>query len=155
MQLNDEILFGLEKFLAEKYIKSQDKILFQACYNPAMSLDSIVHIVTKTFQDKLFSMIREKNLDEVDVYKNANITRQAFSKIRSKKDYHPSKNTVFSLAIGMKLNMDEASELLEKAGYTFSSASKSDLIVQYFIYHKIYNIDAINEALNKYGFGTL
>jgi hypothetical protein len=55
----------------------------------------------------------------------------------------------------MKLNIDEASELLEKAGYSFSSANKGDLIIQYFLYHKSYNIFAINEVLDKYGFEIL
>lgn len=35
------------------------------------------------------------------------MSRKLFSKIRSEKNYHPSKNTIFSLAIGMKLNIDE------------------------------------------------
>ena len=72
--------------------------------------------------------MREKNLDEVEVYKKGNISRQLFSKIKSEKDYHPAKNTIFSLAIGMELSISETSELLEKAGYSFSSAIKSDLI---------------------------
>ncbi len=33
------------------------------------------------------------------------------------KKYHPSKNTIFSLAIGMKLNIDETAKLLDSAGY--------------------------------------
>lgn len=100
-------------------------------------------------------MMREKNLDEVEVYKKGNISRQLFSKIKSEKDYHPTKNTIFSLAIGMELSISETSELLEKAGYSFSSAIKSDLLIKYFISNKNYNIFAINEALDKYGFSPL
>lgn len=120
-----------------------------------MTIESIAESKIETFQDKLFSMIKEKQLDEVEIYKHGNISRQLFSKIRSEKDYHPTKNTVFSLAIGMGLNIDETSELLEKAGYTFSSASKADLIIQYFLYHKNYDIFAINEVLERYGFEIL
>lgn len=156
--LTENQLSELEDYLLKNYVdpKNVDKICFQAAYNPfeGKSLEDVIKEPVETFQDKLFSMIKEKNLDEVEVYKNANITRQAFSKIRSEKDYHPAKNTVFSLAIGMKLSIDETSELLKKAGYSFSSANKAALIVQYFIYHKIYNIDAVNEALEKYGFSA-
>ncbi len=65
------------------------------------------------------------------------------------------KNTVFALAIGMHLTIDETSELLDVAGYAFTSASKMDLIIQYFMYHTNYNIFAINEVLNKCGLETL
>lgn len=50
----------------------------------------------------------------------------------------------------MKLNIDETAKLLDSAGYAFTSASKTDLIVQYFLYHKKYDIFAINEVLDKY-----
>ena len=100
-------------------------------------------------------MIAEKKLNEVEVYKKGNISRQLFSKIKSEKDYHPTKNTIFSLAIGMELSISETSVLLEKAGYAFSSAIKFDLIIKYFIEQSNYNIFAINEALDKYGFTPL
>ena len=100
-------------------------------------------------------MIRDKKINEVEMYKKGNISRQLFSKIKSEKDYHPTKNTVFSLAIGMELNIDETSELLAKAGYAFSTSSKIDLIIQYFMYHKNYNLFIINKVLDKYGFETL
>ena len=153
--VTEEFLEAIEDYLLEKYEPQTQKILFQTVDYSKITIENIVKTDVETFQDKLFQMIKDKNLDEVEIYKKGNISRQLFSKIRSEKDYHPAKNTVFSLAIGMELNIDEASELLEKAGFAFSSASKSDLIIQYFMYHKNYNIFAINEVLEKYGLETL
>ena len=158
--VTEEQLLDIQKFLNEKYKERTPTILFQteafaSGFDSEMSINDIVETKVESFQDRLFQMIREKQLDEVEMYKRGNISRQLFSKIKSEKDYHPTKNTVFSLAIGMKLNIDEASELLEKAGYSFSSANKGDLIIQYFLYHKSYNIFAINEVLDKYGFEVL
>ena len=156
--LSDELLLDLDSFIQKFYRdpRVEGTILFQTaacCYD--LELDSYLEQKRITFQDKLFEMIREKNLDEVEVYKKGNISRQLFSKIKSEKDYHPTKNTIFSLAIGMELSISETSELLEKAGYSFSSAIKSDLIIQFFMGNKNYNIFAINEALDKYGFSPL
>lgn len=119
------------------------------------SLDYMLRNQGETFQDRLFKLIKEKDLDEVEVYKKANISRQLFSKIRSEKDYHPTKNTVFSLAIGMKLDYEETSNLLAIAGYTFTPASKTDLVIQYFLNHKDYNIYKVNEALAHYNLEIL
>ena len=158
----DELLLDIDDYLLERYEKQEPQILFQMVhtsietgFDTDMTINDIAEKKVETFQDKLFQMIRDKNIDEVEMYKRGNISRQLFSKIKSEKDYHPTKNTVFSLAIGMELNIDETSELLAKAGYAFSSSSKLDLIIQYFMYHKNYNLFVINEVLDKYGFETL
>ena len=158
----DELLLDIDDYLLERYEKPVSQLLFQVVhtsietgFDTDMTINDIAEKKVETFQDKLFQMIRDKNIDEVEMYKKGNISRQLFSKIKSEKDYHPTKNTVFSLAIGMELNIDETSELLAKAGYAFSSSSKLDLIIQYFMYHKNYNLFVINEVLDKYGFDAL
>lgn len=158
----DELLLDIDDYLLERYEKPESQLLFQVVhtsietgFDTDMTINDIAEKKVESFQDKLFQMIRDKNIDEVEMYKKGNISRQLFSKIKSEKDYHPTKNTVFSLAIGMELNIDETSELLAKAGYAFSSSSKPDLIIQYFMYHKNYNLFVINEVLDKYGFETI
>lgn len=158
--VTDEMILDIEDYIQEKYNPPQNEtvLLFQTVSPEVLdkeSLDVIIETPVETFQDTLFKMIKDKNLDEVEIYKQGNISRQLFSKIRSEKDYHPTKNTVFALAIGMHLTIDETSELLDVAGYTFTSASKMDLIIQYFMYHNNYNIFAINEVLDKYELETL
>lgn len=104
----------------------------------------------ETFQEMLFRIIDRKGLKDPEVYKKANIDRKLFSKIRSDADYQPSKRTVLALAVALELNMDETLDLLARAGYTLSPASKSDLIVGYCITHKIYNIHKINTFLFEF-----
>ena len=60
---------------------------------------------------------------------------------------YTSKPTAMAFAIALKLPLEEAREMLEKAGFAFSHASKFDIIVEYFIAHRNYNIFEINEAL--------
>lgn len=52
-----------------------------------------------------------------------------------------------AFAIALELPLEEAREMLRKAGFAFSHASKFDIIVEYFIAHQNYNIFEINEAL--------
>jgi hypothetical protein len=50
----------------------------------------------------------------------------------------------------LRLNMDETLDLMARAGYTLSKASKSDLIITYFIDNGLHNIFEINEMLFQY-----
>lgn len=139
---------------------SEGKILFQTDYFPIQNFSSseeeelseILENVDSSFSDKLLEIIRTKNLSEVEVYKKANIDRRHFSKIRSNKDYRPTKDTVILLCLSMQLSYEEAKDLLTRAGFALSKSSKQDLIAEYFFIRKIYNIHLYKETLFKFGF---
>ena len=61
-------------------------------------------------------LIWSKGFSEIQIYKTANIDRRLFSKIRSDADYHPQKQTILSLIIALHLDMEEAVDLLARAG---------------------------------------
>jgi len=105
----------------------------------------------KTFAQTVLEIIEAKGLQDVEVYKRANLDRKVFSKLRTHSDYQPSRSTAISLALGLKLGVNEAYKLLEKAGYTLSNASKADLIVKYFLDKGCYDIITLNETLLYYG----
>ncbi len=109
----------------------------------------------ETFQQMLFRLIDQKNLKDTHVYKRANIDRRLFSKIRSHVDYQPSKNTVLALAIALELDLNETQQLLEKAGFTLSHSLRRDIIIEFFIQEKNYNIFLINEVLFCYSLPLL
>lgn len=100
----------------------------------------------ESFNDCLRRIIREKNLIESDVYKGANLTKQAFNGIYNEGKV-PKKNNVLALCIGLRLNIDEADDFIEKAGYSFSRGNKHDYIVRYFLENGIYDVYKINEIL--------
>ena len=99
------------------------------------------------FSELLFQLIDERGWKDADCYKKANVSKQVFSNIRSNPQYLPSKTTVLALAIALELDLDETKKLLERAGYAISHSSLADVIVEYFIIHKRYNIFEINQTL--------
>lgn len=119
------------------------------------SLEDLLAKTGETFCDKLFSIIREKNLNDVDIYKKANLDRKHFSKIRSNVNYKPTKKTALALAVALRLNLDETKDLLARAELALSPSNKGDLIVSYFISHHKYNIWEINSMLFKFGQPTI
>ncbi|MCV2231213.1 macro domain-containing protein [Acholeplasma manati] len=111
------------------------------------SIDELIEEIDFTFQEMLFKFIDQKGLNDVDVYKKANVDRKLFSKIKSNRFYQPSKSTALAFSIALELNLDETLDLLKKAGYTLSDAIPLDIIVAYHIEKAIYDIYEINMVL--------
>jgi len=123
-----------------------------AAGNAKMSLEAMLEKEEMTFSEALLDWLIKKNLNDPDVYKKANIDRKLFSKIRKNPDYKPKKNTAIALALAMELDLEETKEFIGRAGYALTHSSKYDIIIEYFILQKNYNVFEINEVLFAYNY---
>lgn len=122
--------------------------------SPTPDYSSINASITPTddiLQEKIRKTILSKQLDEVEVYKKADVDRKLFSKIRTQPDYHPNKNTLLKLCLAMNLDTEESEDILKTAGYSLSKSLRSDLILRYCFNHKVYDVITVNQILDYYG----
>ena len=170
---SQKLFYDIKAFIDDEYVDEYDDgncdsfngnfMLSECCLAPAMvesdasdqsasiqSLREYVKNMDRGFQEMLFDLIDESGMSDVECYKKANIDKRIFSKIKGKKDYHPSKQTVIAFAISLQLDLDTTQELLATAGYTLSKSNVFDKIIRYFIHVGNYDIFEINEALFEF-----
>ena len=112
-----------------------------------VSLNDMLQKTDAGFSETLLKLIDRSGKKDAEIYKKANIDRKLFSKIRSNPAYKPSKATALAFAMALELSLDETRDFIGRAGYALSHSSKFDIIVEYFILQKNYNVMELNETL--------
>ncbi|WP_026659516.1 macro domain-containing protein [Butyrivibrio sp. AC2005] len=140
--------------MAAAYDECHAEMMFGAAKESQSLDDALKEMYTDTFEKHLQQLINKKGLKNSEIYTAANISKQYFSKLL-KGQVKPSKEKVLSLAVGLRLNLDETVDFLRLAGYALSPISQTDVVVKYFIVHKDYSVMKIDVALFDYGLDPL
>ncbi len=166
---HNDVLRKLEVYIDKNYInklftvmeatvcsKVYEKEVYYSdeCYDLSRSL--LNEIEDRIDNITPFSRLLLKHIDnsgfktDAEFYKVAGIDRRHFAKMKND-NYIPSKQTIFMIALALKLHYAEAVDLLEVAGYAFSKSSKFDIIMEFFFKEKIYDLMKINSSLEYFG----
>ena len=164
--VSKDLLGAVESYIDENYVDThrvhlrelldvESQAMSDAIMAPSPAdipdgFDYIIDELDEPFNTTLLRLIDAKGKTDAEVYKRANIDRKLFSKIRTGKGYTPSKRTILALAIALELTLEETDDLLERAGYALSHSQKFDVIVEFFILNRKYDIFESNEVLFKY-----
>ena len=92
------------------------EMMFGAAEKTQSLEDELKQMYTDSFEKHLQQLINKKGLKNSEIYAAANISKQYFSKLL-KGQVKPSKEKVLSLAVGLRLNLDETVDFLRLAGY--------------------------------------
>ena len=139
--------FRRERMRRMGLVESRMLTAYEDAPMAASGLDEALAHLDTGFSETLLKLIDRSGKKDAEVYKKANVDRKLFSKIRNNPDYKPSKPTAVSFAIALELSLPETRDLIARAGYALSPSSKFDVIIEYFIMQRDYDIFKINEAL--------
>jgi O-acetyl-ADP-ribose deacetylase (regulator of RNase III) len=116
-------------------------------------LDKIKETNEDSFTYKLFKIIDDNKLKDSDVYNAAGISKMVFSNLR--KGVIPKKKTVFQLCLTLPISIEQATDLLASAGYTFVLSNKFEKTIKKIIEAKnttkLTRIDVIDLILYELG----
>lgn len=153
---NTRLIKNIRTYVAEMYQPNieTDDVINPAMINTCGGRKELAHFTTyKVDFDSTFPMILQKYIDakgfkkHKDIYDKISMKADTFSAILRGKYAVVKKENVLRLCIGLHLTIDEAEEFMESAGYLFSRAIMTDVVIKACIIQKCYNPIVIDTVL--------
>ncbi len=121
-----------------------------AASQPKASLKDFLKQKDAGFVETLLELIQKSKQKNAAIYKKANISKQHFSKLIHGANATITKPVAVALALALELDLARTKDLIGRAGYTLSNSSIFDLIIQYHIENRIFNVVQINVVLYEF-----
>ncbi len=113
-------------------------------------LDGFLKQKDAGFMETLLELIAKRGQKNSAIYKKANISKQHFSKLVNDPKAAVTKPVAVALALALELDLVQTKDLIGRAGYTLTNSSVFDLIIQYHIENRIFDVVQINMVLYEF-----
>lgn len=90
-----------------------------------------------TFQEELMARMKERGISASDFLRASRIDKKRFGIMKKERDYDPSFSTALASCIALKLDRDEAQNLMFKAGHALGAGSARELAVLWCLDRKV------------------
>lgn len=150
-QQDGEARFSIVSEICAPPREEKDPLLLThlATHRSAVS-DFIETLKEENFISSLFRYMRTKGTTAPTLYKRANIDKRHYSKIISNASTPPTKDVAIAFAFALRLTFDETQVFISKAGYTLTHSNERDVLIEYCLKEKIYNIYEVNFILSEF-----
>lgn len=160
-------LSELDAYLAEWYSPEKPVFLFESSYSlddadfPCIDgfskdsgLDKYIFNLDSSFGEKTRRFASGKKIRQSEIINLTGISKSTFYRMLSG-ETHPAKDHCVEIALVLKLTSDEASDLLQSAGYALSRSNARDMAIRYFFENRIYDMTLINMLFDSKGMALL
>lgn len=146
-EMNSAVSIGLKKVYLGTNLKNREAPYIVVVLDGSRSFIPEEEEVYHGTDYMVMLLIDRTGKKDSEIYKKANVDRKLFSKIRNNPDYKPSKATALAFAFALELDLEETKDFIGRAGFALSHSSKFDVIVEYFLVNRNYNVFELNEVL--------
>lgn len=153
-KLSDEMFNDVRGFVDRRYYAgNSDRAFSNDIKGGSLDayIDSFEQQEIQTFGEYLQALIVSKGMTNKEVYYKSNLTKQYFSKLINNKVAQPAREKLLCVAVALNLDIDETVDFLLHAGYAISPYSKIDLVFEYYIRKRKYDVYEISFVLEDLG----
>ena len=138
---------ALKTFIAQRQSREDDNYIQELLINTPADLTHMVHQPKgRKFIDVLEDYIQNSGISPKSrIYRDVGMKQETYSAIRRGKYNSISRENLYRLCFGLRLNYDEAIILMRSCGRTFRGDSVLDAVVEYYL-RQGPTIDSVNRV---------
>ena len=112
-------------------------------------LRDVLNVWGQDFKPEINRFVDASGLSNKEIYTRAGVRKKVFYDAINFKGVRPTKRILLALIVVLKIPLVDALKLLARAEYFLSSTDAADSIVGDFLREKVFDVDAINDALEE------